>query len=60
VVQASGGPASISTPLAELTKTGQPVRLPVWRWRRGGPGRGRSEEYTVSVALWDWTPGVAS
>jgi len=60
LVQASGGPASISTPVRELTKTGQPVALPVWRWRRGGPGRGRGEEYTVTVPLWDWTPRRSS
>jgi hypothetical protein len=55
LVRASGGPASISTPLRELTKTGQPQPLPVWR--RGRPGRGRRQEYTVTVPLWDWTPG---
>ncbi len=60
LVQASGGPASISTPVRELAKTGQPVALPVWRWRRGGPGRGRGEEYTVTVPLWDWTPRRSS
>ncbi len=60
VVQASGGPASISTPVRDLTKTGQPVTLPVWRWQPGGPGPGRDEEYTVTVPLWDWTPGASS
>jgi hypothetical protein len=60
VVQVSGGPGSISTPLAELTKTGQPIQLPVWQWRNGVPGRGRAQPYTVTVPLWDWTPGRTS
>jgi len=60
VVQVSGGPGSISTPLAELTKTGQPIQLPVWQWRNGIPGRGRAQPYTVTVPLWDWTPGGAA
>src|SRR5437763_3327409 len=60
LVQASGGPGSISTPLSELTKTGQTVTLPVWRWQPGGPGPGRGQEYTVTVPVWDWTPGVSS
>jgi hypothetical protein len=60
LVQASGGPASISTPLRELAKTGQTVTLPVWRWRHGGTGPGLDEEYTVTVPVWDWTPGVSS
>jgi hypothetical protein len=60
LVQASGGPGSISTPLSELTKTGQTVTLPVWRWQPGGPGPARGQEYTVTVPVWDWTPGVSS
>jgi hypothetical protein len=60
LVQASGGPGSISTPLSELTKTGQTVKLPVWRWQPRGPGPGRGQEYTVTVAVWDWTPRVSS
>jgi hypothetical protein len=58
LVRASGGPASISTPLRELAKTGQTVKLPVWRWRRGGPGRQRRQDYTVTVPVGDWTPGT--
>lgn len=57
VVRASGGPGSISTPLGELTKTGEPTQLPVWHWRDGIPGRGRAQPATVTVPLWDWTPG---
>jgi hypothetical protein len=60
LVRVSGGPGSISTPLAELTKTSQLVQLPVWRWRDGVPGRGRTQPYTVTVPLWDWTPGSRS
>lgn len=60
LVQASGGPASISTPLRELAKTGQTVTLTVWRWRHGGPGPGLDEQYTVTVPVWDWTPGASS
>ena len=60
LVRASGGPASIATPLRELTKTGQTVQLQVWRWQRGGPGRKRRQNYTVTVPVWDWTPGTPS
>ncbi len=60
VVRASGHPGSISTPLAELTATGQPTQLAVWQWRDGIPGRGRAQPYTVTVPLWDWTPGTPS
>jgi len=59
VVRASGGPASISTPVSKLVATGETVTLTVWRWRPGGPGAGRDEEYTVTVPLWDWTPGAS-
>jgi hypothetical protein len=60
VVAASGGPASISTPVSELVKTGTTVTLTVWRWRPGGPGAGRDQEYQVTVPVWDWTPGARS
>jgi hypothetical protein len=59
VVRASGGPGSISTPLSELTRTGQPAQLRVWRWRDGRPGRGQAQQYTVTVPLWAWAPGAA-
>ncbi len=60
LVQASGGPGSITTPLSDLAKTGQTATLPVWRWQPGAPGSGRGQEYTVTVPVWDWTPGVSS
>jgi len=60
VVRASGGPASISTPVSELVKTGATVTLTVLRWGPGGPGRGRDQEHTVTVPVWDWTPGAQS
>lgn len=60
VVRACGIPGSISTPLTQLTKTGQPVDVPVWRWRDGLPGRGREQRWTVTVQLWEWTPAGAA
>jgi hypothetical protein len=62
LVQASGGPASISTSLRELGKTGRTVTLTVWRWQHSGPGLGLGldEGYTVAVPVWEWTPGAWS
>jgi hypothetical protein len=43
-------------PVRELTATGQPVALPVWRWHSFAPGR-PAEADPVTVPLWNWTPG---
>jgi hypothetical protein len=51
----SGGPGTISTPVEELTDTGQWIFVNAWRWRRQAEGNG-GEDYRIGVPLFEWAP----
>lgn len=50
-----GGPATIGTPVEELTDTGQWLFVNAWRWRRQAEGNG-GEDYRIGVPLFEWAP----
>ncbi|MBF9135282.1 hypothetical protein I0C86_41260 [Plantactinospora sp. S1510] len=58
VVRCSGDPATIATVTAELRWTGETTEVTVWRFRNGMRRADNREEYTVTVPVWDWCPGV--
>jgi hypothetical protein len=56
VVSCGGGPATIHTPVDELTRTGDTATITVWEWRDGFAHAHNGIDYTVTVAVWDWYP----
>lgn len=56
VVSSSGGPATIATPVEELTRTDDTTTIPVWEWRDGFPHAHNSIRYSIAVPVWEWRP----